>query len=69
MVRVTGHVLCELFRSLKGFIPLVLNANLMFLASFPNSGNLASNASTACHWRDVAAFHHPSYVEVMHART
>ena len=39
---VMGQVLCLLLTILKGFIPSVLSANLIFLASSPNSfGNLA----------------------------
>jgi hypothetical protein len=34
--RVTSQVLCLLLTILKGFIPLVLNPNLMFLISFAN---------------------------------
>ena len=43
MVRMTGQVLWELLRSLNGFIPSVLGANLTFLASSPNSENLSLN--------------------------
>jgi hypothetical protein len=32
-----GHVLCEWHVSLKGFIPYVLNPNLIFLISFLKS--------------------------------
>jgi hypothetical protein len=69
MVRVPDQVLCELLRSPKGFIPSVLNANLTFLASFSNFENLALKRfhylpSEVCH-----SLHHPSYIQLMHART
>jgi hypothetical protein len=54
MVRMIGQVLCELLRSPNGFSPSVFSANLMFLASSPNNGNLALKCfhylpSKGCH--------------------
>ena len=42
MVRLIGHVLCVLLKSLNRFISLVLNTNMTFLSSSQNSRYMAS---------------------------
>uniref|UniRef100_A0A0A9AVQ2 Uncharacterized protein n=1 Tax=Arundo donax TaxID=35708 RepID=A0A0A9AVQ2_ARUDO len=57
MVRITCHVLCEVLMSRKGFIPSVLNANLIFLGSLEKSGYMASMFFIAEHQWGVEAFY------------
>ena len=45
--RTTGQVLCEVLMSPNGFIPLVLNANLIFLGSTPKFGEEPRNVRFA----------------------
>ena len=49
--RFMGQVLCRLLILPKGFIPSVLNHNLMFLGSAPNSSKLRSKF---LHWAESA---------------
>jgi hypothetical protein len=65
---IVGQVLCGFLISIKGFIPLLLRPNLIFLGSLEKSSSwLRSKFSTTYHQQDVKSFH-PSFVGYAKAR-